>query len=165
MRLATFICFVIVNVRAREVVPFNFAWRWQLGSNNFPPSPPPAPASSCSPSNFSNFSHVRCLGLTKMLLQNATASNCAQACCVIESCALWQYDTHYTDPSRSCFVAYAGYNRNCSQSQHWIGGKRDAKPSPSPPYLPVPVPPSLLPTQVAFEWKATEGRARICTHM
>eukprot|EP00118_Oscarella_pearsei_P001518 m.7665 g.7665 ORF g.7665 m.7665 type:complete len:973 (+) comp19344_c0_seq1:163-3081(+) len=96
----------------REVVNFDFAWKFHLGNPN--------PAQVCPPNSFpKNLSLVEYLGLQKN--QASTAELCMNACCLDPSCAIWQFDSNCTDQSCDCWM---GQSSSCINNSKWIGGGR-----------------------------------------
>lgn len=104
----------------REVVSFDFAWRFHLGdvSGNV----------SCPPSSFpTNLSGVECQGLQKN--DAMTADDCRGACCDNPSCAIWQFEASCNTSACGCWM---GQSSDCNNpNKNWVGGGRSS-PGPVP---------------------------------
>lgn len=104
----------------REVINFDFGWRFHLGeaTGNF----------SCPSSAFpTNLSNVECLGLKRN--SATTEDSCRNACCDDPSCAIWQFEASCNSSSCGCWT---GQSDNCSTpNKKWVGGGRKV-PSPVP---------------------------------
>ena len=69
---------------ARDIVPFDYAWRFRkVGSGQ--------PRLSCPPFNTSVASGGTCSGLTATPAGDMNASACRQACCISPTCFVYQY--------------------------------------------------------------------------
>ena len=101
----------------RNVVNFDFAWRFQLGGND---------VISCPETEFpKNLSGVECKGLHSA--STATnADDCRGQCCADNMCAIWQYAD-----AKGCWI---GESTDCSHvAKEWLGGGRDTPGKPQPP--------------------------------
>ena len=95
----------------REVVNFDFGWRYHWGN----------PTVACSPNAFpKNCSNVEYAGLNKN--EASTAEACMNACCIDPSCAIWQFEPSVTNSSGGCWM---GQSDTCFNNSKWIGGCRD----------------------------------------
>ena len=104
----------------REVVNFDFGWRFHLGNGaaNF----------SCPSSAFpTNLSNVECQGLGKNPAM--TEDSCRDECCADPSCAIWQFEADCNASNCGCWM---GQSQDCSNpNKKWAGGGRSV-PSPIP---------------------------------
>ena len=126
MILSSFVlCCIILTAKAslksestlREVVNFDFGWRFHFGDIGT--------SWQCSPDEFpQNRSGVACRGLTSD--QSTTADTCRDSCCGDIMCAIWQFD-----PDKGCWL---GSSDDCKHpSSHWVGGERKVPAKPPAP--------------------------------
>ena len=103
----------------REVINFDFAWRFQLGGDD-------ASMTSCPETDFpKNLSGVVCRGLHSASTA-ANADECRGECCSNIMCAIWQYAD-----SKGCWI---GESTDCNHtSSTWVGGGRETPAKPPPP--------------------------------
>lgn len=102
----------------RDVVPFDYGWRFRLNTSA-------EPRKNCP--HFVSKPEVTCSGLTFSPQGNASAELCLQACCIEASCDFWQYAA---GRAQACWIG------QCKDTPHggcigWVGGSAPA-PSPGP---------------------------------
>jgi hypothetical protein len=118
----------------REVVSFDFAWRFHLGEVGL------QHAVNCSnPLIFPNKSGVQCWNLHNYS-QAATAAACADLCCTNTSgCNMWQFsEKQQAQEGKGCYNGVSW--GHCSKNHDWVGGARSATPTPKPAPTPAPAP-------------------------
>ena len=109
---------VLLNIAAyssRDVVPFDYAWRFKTV---------PSPRTACPPFNTSVASGGTCSGLSPTPAGDASAASCRLACCASDACSVYQYGLS----TASCWTG------NCTtpfvgNSSQWVSG---ASPQPQP---------------------------------
>ena len=74
----------------RQVLPFDYAWRFRKVQPAKPPAPPPPPRRKECPA-FNATSPATCSGLTATPAGNGSAASCRQQCCTNADCFVWQY--------------------------------------------------------------------------
>jgi hypothetical protein len=114
----------------RDVVNFNFGWRFALGN-------PGAPASACNSSSFPvNLTDQHCLGFAGQAGITSAAACQASACS--NGDAAWQYCTSPKCLPTSGVACWTGTYDSCEPNKGggWVGGSRTPGPAPSPPLLP-----------------------------
>ena len=103
----------IVSLSPREMVNFDFAWRFHLGELGF----------ACG-DDFFPVKHdlVECTGLQHV--DNVTnLDDCRDTCCADMLCSIWQF----AEPE-GCWI---GQSNDCShKSTQWVGGGRPLPPAP-----------------------------------
>jgi hypothetical protein len=119
----------------REVVPFDFGFRFHLGAASTPPPPPPCDPQGSFPRNVSG---LQCLGLTGS--PATTAEACAAAACAAGAEA-WQLCAAFPgDCSAPCFIGPGG---SCSTRNPRFGAGGARAPLPPPPFDPAPAQPGF----------------------
>ena len=155
--LAASVLCCIAAVPAREVVNFDFAWRFhkgEVGLGQLKTSPSRSDSHNCSfPTDQSG---VQCWGLHNHS-QATTAAACAQLCCTNASgCRIWQFSAaQQASEGKGCYNG-VGWG-SCKKNNDWLGGSRPAAPTPKPAPTPRPAPkptpgpPSDGPAQPDFD--------------
>ena len=123
---------------ARQVVPFDYAWRFRTVPPAKPPPPPPPPWRKECPA-FNATSSATCSGLTATPAGNGSAASCRQQCCTNADCFVWQYSL--TSASDRCWTGQC--KSPGPDVPTWISQAAPApsKPPPTPPAPPAPTPP------------------------
>ncbi len=75
---------------SRDVVPFDYAWRFRTVLPAPLPAPPPPPWRKACP-EFNTTSSATCSGLGATPAGNSSAALCKQQCCNNAECYVWQY--------------------------------------------------------------------------
>lgn len=105
----------------RDVIPFDFGWRWSLGPS-VPPTPSPTPSGGCEfPLNLTG---VQCLSLDRVM-GATTRTACAAAACDIGA-EVWQWCRRFPGECQApCFVGSA--DKCTTASNQFDGAGRSMK--------------------------------------
>lgn len=119
----------------REVVPFDYAWRFRTVPPASPAPPPPPPWRKACPA-FNATSSSTCSGLAATPAGNSSADLCRQQCCTNADCYVWQYSL--VPASDRCWTGQC--QTPGPDVPSWISQAAPvpSKPAPSPPVPPAP---------------------------
>ena len=136
----------VTVVAGRDVVSFDYGWRFHAGDPSAPPPAPPPPASCADPSaiftaNVSGRAYENLNGVANA----TTAAQCAETCCSFDEpfvprCWVWQWVEHvpanYSHPR--CAIGHPKDTRKFTNDSTLLAFSRAVPPPPGPsPPLPL----------------------------
>ncbi len=127
----------VTTASARQVVPFDYAWRFRTVPSAPPPAPPATWRKACPA--FNATSSDTCSGLVATPAGNGSAASCRQQCCNNAECYVWQYSL--VPASDRCWTGQC--KSPGPDVSTWISQAAPvpSKPHPAPPAPPAPHPP------------------------